>query len=475
MMDKKIIRIKHLKRNVFSKIGLIAILGAGHTQSMQSVKAAEPQDSFIGTYNHQTTFELTSETGILPTLTIDFRDSQKQQQTHETSKKTLTVFNTKEGATVTRAILKGRTLQSFGKTYKNGSGYVRLTTRDVFEKSKKYLIRVYDNPFIVESRQVIVEGHGYLYSYFTENSPYLHNTTRTYNQIVLKLKKEDGTVPTTEELKEVKVLCLDYVDGMETWEIPYFDGIQSTELSALTITNGEPEFLKTKNGDPIPNPDFKSQVIRLKETLNLRSNGTVSDEFNLLTGVLTQRIAEDGSVLNRPQQRAIEIEAEPVFPSVNQTELVVGGKVEPLMANIMIPTNELSFALDPNQETGQQFIAPELEITNDTLAPLTLTLKNFEQVTDVLSDVAPNHYETWEKLNTEQSKAIALGLKPNADEAWLTVDDSTVYVIDSKNKELGQIRPQSTVSFSFEARHGQAFSEVLNPSYRVTFIFDLLN
>lgn len=178
--------------------------------------------------------------------------------------------------------------------------------------------------------------------------------------------------------------------------------------------------------------------------------------------------------LNQPTNEIVSLNSSYVFDPPKLAILQVNGSIFQTIASITVPTEALNFSIDPNQEKGQQFIAPELELTNNTRVPLSLTLKSFEQVTDVLNDVAPNHYETWEKLNKEQSKAIALGLKPNSDAAWLTVDDSMVYVVDSKNKELGQIRPQSTVSFSFEARHGQAFSETLSPKYRLTFVFDLL-
>ena len=113
-------------------------------------------------------------------------------------------------------------------------------------------------------------------------------------------------------------------------------------------------------------------------------------------------------------------------------------------------------------------------MTNETNAPLDLMLKTFEQTTDVFNDVLPSKHSSWNDLTKEQSKDIALGLvtKPSTD--WLSMVNEPHYVSETDNKLLGTIKPKRTVGFEFVAHHGQSFSETLNLSYRLTFVFDLL-
>lgn len=104
---------------------------------------------------------------------------------------------------------------------------------------------------------------------------------------------------------------------------------------------------------------------------------------------------------------------------------------------VNVPSEALTFTLDPNQETGQQFIAPEFEVTNESNAPLNLTLKTFEQTTDVFHDVLPSEYGSWDDLTKEQSKDIALGLIAQPSNDWLTRIEKTHYVSETNNNLLG--------------------------------------
>ena len=91
----------------------------------------------------------------------------------------------------------------------------------------------------------------------------------------------------------------------------------------------------------------------------------------------------------------------------------------------------------------------------------------------MLNDVLPSKYTSWEGLNKTQSKDIALALEPQPSESWTNLNEGSYYVADSSNIELGQIKGNSTVDFKFSALHGQSFSEILNPQYKLTFVFEL--
>lgn len=175
--------------------------------------------------------------------------------------------------------------------------------------------------------------------------------------------------------------------------------------------------------------------------------------------------------LETPTIRTFDLTSNYGFQAITNQNVQVNGEVEPLVVSITVPTDALSFTLDPNQEAGQQFIAPEFMLTNETLAPLQIELKSFEQTTNVLNDVLPDKYDTWEGLNQKESKDIALALVPTPSDGWLTLDEGPRYVVNTSNDLIGTVKGKSTVEFSFHALHGRAFSEVLNPQYRLTFVF----
>ena len=52
---------------------------------------------------------------------------------------------------------------------------------------------------------------------------------------------------------------------------------------------------------------YKSNILTVNEDVTLRSNGSVYDELDLLTGKLTQRIDEDGSVLTQEVVKTVDL------------------------------------------------------------------------------------------------------------------------------------------------------------------------
>lgn len=72
--------------------------------------------------------------------------------------------------------------------------------------------------------------------YYTE-----HNDIFTTPQTIptegnLYLKGIDGDVVTKEEYSKIEVMIIEYQEGMENWDIPYFDGMQSVKMPVLTTT-----------------------------------------------------------------------------------------------------------------------------------------------------------------------------------------------------------------------------------------------
>lgn len=169
--------------------------------------------------------------------------------------------------------------------------------------------------------------------------------------------------------------------------------------------------------------------------------------------------------------KTLSINSTYYFKPVLNREIVVNGVILPLVASVDIPTEPLTFILDPNQTEDQQFIAPEFKITNHAPAAIELTLKTFEQTTPVLNDVLPEAHPDWDQLDKHQSKDMALALVPKPSEGWLSLEEGPRYVADKSNYRLGEVRKGSTVEFTFSALHGQAFVEGLTPQYRLAFEF----
>lgn len=71
-------------------------------------------------------------------------------------------------------------------------------------------------------------------------------------------------------------------------------------------------------------------------------------------------------------------------------------------------------------------------MTNETLAPLQIELKSFEQTSDVLNDVLPEAHESWEGLNKKESKDIALALVPTPSDGWLSLNESPCYKVSAR-------------------------------------------
>ena len=80
------------------------------------------------------------------------------------------------------------------------------------------------------------------------------------------------------------LMIIEYQDGMENCDIPYFEGIQSVKMPVLTTSN--------EGGT-------KTNILTVNEEVVLRGIGDVQDTLDLMTGEVVERVGEvifDGSV-----------------------------------------------------------------------------------------------------------------------------------------------------------------------------------
>ena len=101
------------------------------------------------------------------------------------------------------------------------------------------------------------------------------------DEIFIVLRSQNANARGAIKIRDIMII--EYQDGMENWDIPYFEGMQSVKMPVLTTSNED---------------GTKTNILTINEEVELRGIGDVKDELNLLTGELTQRIGEvvlDGS------------------------------------------------------------------------------------------------------------------------------------------------------------------------------------
>lgn len=144
------------------------------------------------------------------------------------------------------------------------------------------------------------------------------------------------------------IMIIEYPEGMENWDIPYFEGMQSVKMPALTTSNED---------------GTKTNILTVNEDVTLRSNGDICDELNLLTGQLTQRIGEDGVVLSQEVVKTVDLSDNHVYSYKGTTHYDCSsaeGSLVPTLS-IDVPTNL------PAVVTRQRVTIQELEKENVAL------------------------------------------------------------------------------------------------------------
>ena len=460
------------------------------------VEASETRSSKIGIFEGETTFSLTSETGILPTIEIETKDVYGNVEDFTSSTGTITIVKDNEERPK-HMILKVLTLTNFDNANVRESRVTKTNNQNLtiyhqlFEKNvedlkqamlvgKKYLViekwtieATTGDQHMLQDKVITENGSDYYVNGI--NSPilsgryvikapgtYLTKRLFTPNEITGDVSKYYFAITVQVGVTATSIfhygMILEYQEGMESWDIEYFEDSQSIINPVLTIANEDASQVAT---------------VTVGEPITLRSNGEVYDELDLMTGKFTQRINEDGTVLDEEVVRYIKIKSTHTFEQNKNADVSVVGNITPILGSITVPSDPLSFTLNPNLEEGQQFVAPEFSVSNDNQAPIGLEVKSFEQTTTLLNDVLPNKYDSWEGLNKTQSKDIALSLEPQLSDGWLTLNEGSYYVANTSDIELGRVKGNSTVHFKFSALHGQSFTETLNPQYKLTFVFEL--
>ncbi len=219
--------------------------------------------------------------------------------------------------------------------------------------------------------------------------------------------------------------------------------------------------------------NYASKFLKLHVYFNdeLPHGSTFQDATTYLKKEFAKNSMKIQYQLDEESIKPITLTSTYAFNLISDGVVKVNGSVIPTIYSVTVPSQPLTFAINPNAEAGQQFIAPEFSITNEGTGPVELELKSFTQKTNVLNDVLPDHHSDWTLLDKTESRDFALALVPKASEAWLTLQEGPKYVANTVNTLLGKIKPKGTVDFSFTASHGTVFDQNLFPEYQLVFTF----
>ena len=168
-----------------------------------------------------------------------------------------------------------------------------------------------------------------------------------------------------------------------------------------------------------------------------------------------------------------------------EQEVLLNGEVSALMLDFTVPS-EVEFTINPNAtDSGQVFVSPTFKVTNDSSAPISVSVSAFENNGGhVFTDVLPETHADWTVLGVTESKrdlALGIDIDPNNDNDWYTVDGAAADTIYAKTIQeagdsvlIGGIKPNSEITLGLTAKHGYSFDAPLTTQYRLTLVFDLI-
>lgn len=161
------------------------------------------------------------------------------------------------------------------------------------------------------------------------------------------------------------------------------------------------------------------------------------------------------------------------------TETSINIAVSATTIDITVPLN-FACAINPNVENGFTY-ADNIEITNNTKAPIVLTANGFRDDSNTFeNDILPTGLpegKTWENLNVSDTKKyFTIGLCANNPSQWVTYYPSDkVYAKNVQDAAipLGVINPGNSVSFSLDASYGKAVKQDFSFTYKITWLAEL--
>ena len=148
------------------------------------------------------------------------------------------------------AILTGNTLinvaQEKDRSQAGIWSYIYIK-KDMFIDGKKYFVKVFNMP---KRDNFIFNISNYPVTKFFSMDNKDGSASFVYEPtdlLVIHINNKGVSDITDDELIKIKIVIIEYQDGMENWDIPYFEGMQSVQMPVLTTT-GKNTFNIKNNG-----------------------------------------------------------------------------------------------------------------------------------------------------------------------------------------------------------------------------------
>ena len=259
---------------------------------------------------------------------------------------------------------------------------------------------------------------------------------------------------------EVKVKQVKFTPTSDTYLVSIHNGFEYD--GALSPKIHKVAIFESSNINESYEP-YKSNILTVNEDVTLRSNGSVCDELDLLTGKLTQRIDEDGDILAQEVVKTVDLIPSGTHPSTtpycwkdghiqlsssgllpsleysvvtsragqisqNAAMIVKNDKrifdLEILLAGGLVNTTYQALTLQNQVETGLSKVSLSSEKEPDYLL-YHMIMKLIEEKAYKLDDLAEkvSVFYLYEKLSDEQFETIYSELYPFVEEEYIELPE----------------------------------------------------
>lgn len=325
----------------------------------------------------------------------------------------ITANNSIEGHTKS-AILKGQTLMNdvdlniksitSGNTI-SSDGYITVKANSQFSNSfvgykkikpnTKYLCIVDINEYTANGEFLLTSVNPQ--SVFNVVTPlnsseigvkkFILTSRDTIDESVAKFSFRSYLNPnSTNGYVKYRVMMIEYQEGMENWDIPYFEGMQSVRMPVLTTSNED---------------GTKTNILSTLESVELGSIGDVKDTLNLLTGEVVNNFNE--VVLNGEEDWRLQTDStelrggiyrlsiSDISTSISNTKTnCISDKVKSgSWADILNTKTDKTFAILQNQQLRVQFDGTVEEL-KEWLKETTPTVKYIKEKVVKTVDLSDN-------------------------------------------------------------------------------------
>lgn len=134
-------------------------------------------------------------------------------------------------------VFKGKSLVNVAQPFDRSITDVWATIHlrhSLLKQSTKYYYQVFDLPSGFQHVFTNSDGSTFLGTYTTNNiSTFTTNLELTSDRIVLHINDGGKNALTQEQLGKIKVMVIEYQQGMENWDIPYFTGLCDVKMPIL--------------------------------------------------------------------------------------------------------------------------------------------------------------------------------------------------------------------------------------------------